>query len=98
MAQEIVSRHKHNMLSLLYATCLKLLVFFLIAALLLRLVQIKNEFNISLNVKVFFYYSKPSLQRFVHLITLHFFATKSLNKSIVFLQNTEFFYYGPTVE
>jgi hypothetical protein len=28
MAQEIVSRHKHNMLSLLYATCLKLLVFF----------------------------------------------------------------------
>ena len=27
MAQEIVSRHKHNMLSLLYATCLKLLVF-----------------------------------------------------------------------
>ena len=27
-AQEIVSRHKHNMLSLLYATCLKLLVFF----------------------------------------------------------------------
>jgi len=29
MAQEIVSRHKHNMLSLLYATCLKLLVFFI---------------------------------------------------------------------
>ena len=28
MAQEIGSRHKHNMLSLLYATCLKLLVFF----------------------------------------------------------------------
>ena len=28
MVQEIVSRHKHNMLSLLYATCLKLLVFF----------------------------------------------------------------------
>ena len=28
MAQEIVSRHKHNMLSLLYATCLKLLVSF----------------------------------------------------------------------
>ena len=28
MAQEIVSHHKHNMLSLLYATCLKLLVFF----------------------------------------------------------------------
>ena len=27
MAQEIVSRHKHNMLSLLYATCLKLLIF-----------------------------------------------------------------------
>ena len=27
MAQEIVSRQKHNMLSLLYATCLKLLVF-----------------------------------------------------------------------
>ena len=31
MAQEIVSRHKHNMLSLLYATCLKLLVFFFFA-------------------------------------------------------------------
>ena len=30
MAQEIVSRHKHNMLSLLYATCLKLLVFFIL--------------------------------------------------------------------
>ena len=28
MAQEIVLRYKHNMLSLLYATCLKLLVFF----------------------------------------------------------------------
>jgi hypothetical protein len=27
MAQEIVSRHKHNMLPLLNATCLKLLVF-----------------------------------------------------------------------
>ena len=26
--KEIVSRHKHNMLSLVYATCLKLLVFF----------------------------------------------------------------------
>ena len=31
MAQEIVSRHKHNMLSLLYATCLKLLVFLIIS-------------------------------------------------------------------
>ena len=30
MAQEIVSRHEHNMLSLLYATCLKLLVYFFI--------------------------------------------------------------------
>ena len=28
MAQKIVSRQKHNMLSLLYAACLKLLVFF----------------------------------------------------------------------
>ena len=35
MAQEIVSRHKHNMLSLLYATCLKLLVFFYIVQLLI---------------------------------------------------------------
>jgi len=28
MAQKIVSRQKHNMLSLLHAACLKLLVFF----------------------------------------------------------------------
>jgi len=29
MAQKIVSRQKHNMLSLLHAACLKLLVFFM---------------------------------------------------------------------
>jgi len=53
MAQEIVSRHKHNMLSLLYATCLKLLVFFLLST---REVPLALNFNHELIKHLFHFY------------------------------------------
>ena len=50
MAQKIVSRQKHNMLSLLHVACLKLLVFFVIRCILKFFIKFADAFRFGLKL------------------------------------------------